>query len=364
MGVEQEAEGEDGASGALVGGVVGRALHAVEDLMRDSYYSTSILVALFLLRECAGGPGQGSSRQALAGEGTAPLFFCQLLRLWRPVAAAAVQALMHHLPLCPAAATGRGWLRVEPDVSVPSHEEAGRHHEGHRHRRTASGGWRLGSAPTHRRTGSGGGVASVAAAGEDAQAVSLARVAQEVCGRMVVGPRRAPTVLGATAPAALSSGARQAGGAAHLPRTRSVDVGADGMPAHAPPATPAPAGKGGPGLGMPRHHRKTMSLDTGTAAAAQEAAAAAVLEQRRRQLLQHRGGTAGAAAGGAGAGLPPLLPSWPQQTQLSSGPLQRRPSDLAAATAMASMQRNDHRVRGPSRLSCFGGCRRPPAVKD
>lgn len=33
-------------------GVVGRALQSLEGLMRDTYYSTSILVALFLMREC------------------------------------------------------------------------------------------------------------------------------------------------------------------------------------------------------------------------------------------------------------------------------------------------------------------------
>lgn len=54
-----DGEGEDEAPGS--GGIVGRALHAVEELMRNSYYSTSILVALFMLRECSRGcVGQGA----------------------------------------------------------------------------------------------------------------------------------------------------------------------------------------------------------------------------------------------------------------------------------------------------------------
>lgn len=54
VGVEHEAEpgeGEGGSEAPGDGGVMGRALQAVEDLMRNSYYSTSILVALFMLRE-------------------------------------------------------------------------------------------------------------------------------------------------------------------------------------------------------------------------------------------------------------------------------------------------------------------------
>lgn len=50
MGVEEE---EEVAEQPEASGVVGRALHSLEELMRDTYYSTSILVALFLLRECA-----------------------------------------------------------------------------------------------------------------------------------------------------------------------------------------------------------------------------------------------------------------------------------------------------------------------
>lgn len=50
MGVEQDAD-EEGEEGEAPGSFVGRAVHTVESLMRDSYYSTSILVALFLLRE-------------------------------------------------------------------------------------------------------------------------------------------------------------------------------------------------------------------------------------------------------------------------------------------------------------------------
>ncbi len=47
MGVEQEeVEGEPASRG-----VVSRALHSVEGLLRDSYYSTSIYLALFMLRE-------------------------------------------------------------------------------------------------------------------------------------------------------------------------------------------------------------------------------------------------------------------------------------------------------------------------
>lgn len=67
VGVENEAdsgevEGGDEAPGS--GGIVGRALQAVEEVMRDSYYSTSILVALFMLRECLARAEQGRTDAA------------------------------------------------------------------------------------------------------------------------------------------------------------------------------------------------------------------------------------------------------------------------------------------------------------
>lgn len=58
VGVEQAEEEGDLESA----GVVGRALHALEDLLRDSYYSTSILVALFLMRECQAEGGLASCK--------------------------------------------------------------------------------------------------------------------------------------------------------------------------------------------------------------------------------------------------------------------------------------------------------------
>ena len=50
VGVEPEGLGEQPEAS----GVVGRALQSLEGLMRDTYYSTSILVALFLMREWLG----------------------------------------------------------------------------------------------------------------------------------------------------------------------------------------------------------------------------------------------------------------------------------------------------------------------
>ncbi len=47
MGVEQEeVEGQPATEG-----VVSRALQSLEEVLRSSYYSTSILVALFMMRE-------------------------------------------------------------------------------------------------------------------------------------------------------------------------------------------------------------------------------------------------------------------------------------------------------------------------
>jgi hypothetical protein len=44
--------------------------------------------------------------------------------------------------------------------------------------------------------------------------------------------------------------------------------------------------------------------------------------------------------------------------------MERRPSNMAAVAAMASMQQAEGRVRAPSRLGCLTLCRRRPAVKD
>ena len=88
----------------------------------------------------------------------------------------------------------------------------------------------------------------------------------------------------------------------------------------------------------PSRHGKTMSLDAGTAAAARQAAAAALVQQQQHQ--QQGEGSPGKAG------------------------MERRPSNMAAVAAMASMQREEGRVRVPARLGCFTLCRRPPAVKD
>lgn len=239
---------------------------------------------------------------------------------------------------------GRGWLRVEPDPDGPTHDEQHRRHEGHRHRRTGSSD----AASTASENWSG---ASEPAAPSQPQ--SLDRVAQEVYGRLVSGPRKPANGLWRSSvpdtKASGSSGASGGQGSNGWPAGSGFvaaghTAGRDSVAPHPPR-----------GQGQPIRHRKTMSLDTGTAAAAQEAAAAALLERQRKR---QQGPAAGSK--GAGAGSPPLPPSWSQRKQV----LERRPSDVASAAAMASMRRTEHRVRAPSRLACFGGCRRQPAVKE
>ncbi|PRW59437.1 hypothetical protein C2E21_2158 [Chlorella sorokiniana] len=323
VGVEQE-ELPDQPETA---GVVGRALQSLEGLMRDTYYSTSILVALFLMRH--------------------------------------------------------GWLRVEPDADADPHDEAARQHYGHRHARNASNSsatsslqldnlWPAagsdGTVAVLRRKSSTAARAAAAAseAGElDAVAAQqgLSLVAQEVFSRMVSGSRKVAKAP-ARAVAAAGSGLAAAGttvrqasmtGARAVssvlrPRSAGSDLsrageGSSGGSQPEQPAQAAPVGLAAAALPpLPPHqrarlsHRKTMSLDTGAAAAAQEAAAAA--------LLRHREG------GVAPAHVSP------------SKELQRRGSNLAELAAMQSMQRSENHVRAPSRFACFTVCGWRPAVKD
>lgn len=254
---------------------------------------------------------------------------------------------------------GRGWLRVEPDANAPTHDEEHRQHAGHRHRRTPSSGgasvaselWPAAAAPQQQQ-----------AQAHQVQAQSLARVAQEVCSRMVSGPRKAVTAAGNGLVAAGSSvrqasvtGAKAIFNPASRPRSSAggVHTQAPYFAGAAGPGSTATA-SGAYAYSLPPRHRKTMSLDTGTAAHAREVAAVALQQQEQQQAASR-----GAAGQHDAAPAPPLPASWSP-----SKPLERRPSDMASAAAMASMQRTEHRVRAPSRLACFGGCRRPPAVKD
>ena len=272
---------------------------------------------------------------------------------------------------------GHGWLRVEPDAHADPHDEAHRQHSHHRHARSRSGaglpdgiprwdaeGGGAGSArpPLPPGAPGGGGAEQAAAAAQAAQQQQLARVAQEVYSRMVSGSR-AVAAAPVRAVVAAGSGVRQVG-ASLSSRVRPRSTGGDdGEPGPASrPASPTSSGELGGDMLAPlpasgsdaltlvrrMHHRKTMSLDTGTAAAAQQAAAEAAA------ALQGAGGPEGgaAAAGGPSAGVSPTKE------------LLRRPSNLAQLTAMASMQRADSRVRAPSRLACFSVCGRAPAVKD
>ncbi|KAL4425872.1 hypothetical protein ABPG75_009888 [Micractinium tetrahymenae] len=289
-GVEHEVEPGDGQGGEEPGsgGIVGRALHAVEEVMRNSYYSTSILLALFMLR--------------------------------------------------------RGWLRVEPDAKAPTHDEQHRRHEGHRHRRTGSSG-ATSTASEH------WGGAHEAVPSTQPRPQSLARVAQEVYGRMVSGPRKAGSALWQASVPGAKAASGSGRGSDLWPASNGFIAAEHAGSGH---GAPPPAAAKAPG--QPSRHRKTMSLDTGTAAAARDAAAAALLERQEQRQQQGQAGGSGKAA----AGSPPLPHGWSPGKQL----LGRRPSDMANVAAMASMQRTEHRVRAPSRLSCFGGCRRLPAVKD
>lgn len=234
---------------------------------------------------------------------------------------------------------------MEPESNSPTHDEALRRHEGHRHRRTGSSD----AASTASEPWSG-----ASDAGLSSQPQSLARVAQEVYGRMVSGPRKPGSSLWqASVPGArTSAGSTNGNGRASDMWPAGSGSIAAGQAAAGHAAAPPVAADG---LGRPSRHRKTMSLDTGTAAAAQEAAAAALFDRERQRQQGHAGGGSGAAVES-----PPLPPGWSPRKQV----LERRPSDMANAAAMASMQRTEHRVRGPSRLSCFGVCRRLPAVKD
>lgn len=238
---------------------------------------------------------------------------------------------------------------MEPDAEAPAHDEEHRRHEGHRHRRTASSG--AASSASEPWSGASEG-------GPPPQPQSLERVAQEVYGRLVSGPRRAGSGLWqASVPGAKASG----GSGTSAGRGNDAwPAGSDGFIAAGHAAAGRTAGQpaAANGLGRPSRHRKTMSLDTGTAAAAQEAAAAALLERQLQQQQQQRHRAGGSKE--AAAGSPPLPPGWSPHKQ----PLERRPSDMANAAAMASMQRAEHHVRAPSRLACFGGCGRRPAVKD
>lgn len=355
MGVEQPEVEEQPESA----GVVGRALLALEGVLRDSYYSTSILVALFLMRALW---GCASARAALHPAPPPPLLVA------RP------QTATGHRPRPPPAPprpAGHGWLRVEPDADAhaDAHDERTRQHYGHRHTRTRSGS--SGNSALLDSLWPPGGLEGPASARrlplpptapapgqteEDvraAQQASLARVAQEVCSRMVTGSRkvaaapvRAVVAAGTSMRQASMTGAR-ALSAAVRPRSAVGDDGSSGS-GRAEPA----AGGGGRAAAAALdhhferlgHHRKTMSLDTGTAAVAQHVAAAALLQQ---QGLPRKGGGAAVTA--------------------SSSPtkeLQRRESNLADQIAMKSLAREDGRVRAPSRLSCFTICGRRPAVKE
>lgn len=300
VGVEQEeVEGKPSS-----GGIITRALYGAEDLLRSSYYSTSILVALFLMRH--------------------------------------------------------GWLRVEgPDANANPYDESIRQHAGHRHSRSGGS-----SASGRGVSGSGSGGLGLHSSSDSLEpplrSPSLARVAQEVRSRMVSGshavanaPVKAVAAAGSGLAAAGSSmqqarvtGARSAK-AIFRPKSKASSghgsMEADEVPASVLPGAAvaaramAAAGAGLEGSGRQRSsHRKTMSLDSGTAAAARLAAAAAVPTQRQ-----------------SGNGM-----------AFQGKPLERRASDMAAVATTTSMHRAEHKVQAPSRLSCFAVCGRPPKVKD
>lgn len=291
-------------------------------------------------------------------------------------------------------------------MNASTHDERTRQHAGHRHTRTGSSGsaagfsglppgdstleslWpsgtmasREGRPPLPPAASHEGGSAEAEDAAEAARRrhyLSLAQVAQEVCSRMVhtskavaKAPVKAVVAAGSGLAAAGTSvrqasvtGARALQSRVARPKSAAGIDGGSGSeraPGSRPETPTALAGPDAdvvvalaPGTALARvrqQHRKTMSLDTGTAAAAQQAAAAALCAQQNQQ----RGGAGGPEPEAVHNGVHGISP----QKQLL-----RRPSNLAEMQAAASMQRAESRVRGPSRLACFTICGRRPAVKE
>ena len=381
MGVEaEEVEGQPATRGIVSG-----ALHAAEEMLRNSYYSTSILVALFLMRELPGrggpgedraGRGQGEPEAACTGQawGQPQVADCTWLRNSGTPKSCDTPKNCGNPKTCaawplPHMHAGNGWLRVQPDINADPHDEHTRQHAGHRHTRTHSSSG-LGDASLPDLGGSSSEADASGRPLPPARAQSLTRVAQEVQKRLVSGSRavaKAPVRAVAKAGSSMRQASLNWGDLfARPPRPSSANgndrssidgsgkAGADGsvagpLPPRPPIAAAAQAGgSGGNAMHGGGRHRKTVSLDTGTAAEARRAAAAAM--EAHEQLA------VGAGAGGMPAGVSP------------SKALQRRPSNMASLAMAASMERAEHRVHshggGRCRLSCFTICSRQPAVKD
>lgn len=263
-------------------------------------------------------------------------------------------------------------MRIEPEAGADPHDERVRRHSAHRHARSHS---------AQREPNGSEGPAGGGESAQGARAQSLSRVAQVVASRMVSGSRavaQAPVramVAAGSGLAAAGTSVRQSNWAelfATRPSSTAARSSVDGDSrgrgaAAAAAASRAPTdGEGEQGTipaplsdavaAAPRGsppaaplHRKTMSLDTATAAEAGRVASAALAEHDRL-LLQ--GGIDVATA------VPPGVSP--------SKALMRRPSNMADVAAAQSLERGDTRVQrrgGQARASCFSACRRP-LVKD